>query len=397
MALQEAKRQVTHAKVGCFGGAGSGKTTFLSEMAIALSKEHHNSAPVAFFATEPGVDYVIPMFEREGVKLYVERSKAFKDLLNTVRDAQKMGCCALIVDSITHVWMEIVDAFCRERGISRPEFQHWRVIKGNWQEWANQYVNAPLHMLVAGRAGFEYEYEDGENGKKELVKGDSKMKAEGEFGYEADLLVELTSQMDKQEVRRNRKSGSGFKPKPEGKRMIHYALVRKSRVWDLNGKEFGWPDKTSYEPGDYKTVSECFKPFLNFLSIGESAGPVVDNSRTSDSMFSGGNGDGAYYRQKQQRTILLENLEETMKLLWPGTSEAAKKMKIKVAELLFGTRSWTEIQERVAFDILEVGVHALRDFEEKIKTEKAETEDGALNLLTNCRTSVLEAKAEEVF
>ncbi len=39
-------------------------------------------------------------------------------------------------------------------------------------------------------------------GKQQLIKGDSKMKAEGEFGYEADLLVEMTHSTDKVEKRR---------------------------------------------------------------------------------------------------------------------------------------------------------------------------------------------------
>lgn len=362
MALQEAKRQVTHAKVGAFGTAGSGKTTTLSELAIAVSKDLHNSAPVAFFATEPGVDYVIPMFEAEGIKLYVERSKAFSDLLATVRDAQKFGCCALVVDSITHVWVELVDAFCRKRNISKPEFQHWRVIKGDWAQWANQYVNAPLHIFVAGRAGFEYEYEENSDGKRELVKGDSKMKAEGEFGYEADLLLEMSATSDKAEQRKVRGKKAAQQAAP---RMVHNALVRKSRVWSLNGREFSFADQDRYNAGDYKKVSECFQPFLDFIRGGEAAGPVIDSSRTSEGMFDG-NGDGEYYRRQRDKQIAVETWQATMNAIWPGSDAASKRARAVVGESITGLRSQTAFENQ-PLDRIQDQVRVLLAFESVIK------------------------------
>lgn len=382
MALQEAKRQVTHAKVGAFGPAGSGKTTILSELAIAVSKQLHSSAPVAFFATEPGVDYVIPMFETEGIKLYVERSKAFKDLLTTVTEAQKLGCCALVVDSITHVWVELVDAFCRARNITKPEFQHWRVIKGDWAKWANTYVNAPLHIFVAGRAGFEYGYEtDDETGKKELVKGDSKMKAEGDFGYEADLLMELGAHSDKTEQRKARGK------KAASPRMVHTALIRKSRVWELNGKEFSWPDQDHYQAGDFAKVSDCFKPFIGFLSREAASGPVVDSSRTSEGMFDR-NGDSEYHRNRQQKTVAIEDWDATMAVIFPGQDAASKGMRAKVGEALTGVRSKTAF-EALPLDVLQRCALTLRCFEKRMKIDSPSTPEDVLGLVEMAKEDVM--------
>jgi hypothetical protein len=387
MSLQEAKRQVTHAKIGFFGGTGSGKTTTAAEIALGLSKDYHKGAPVAFFSTEPGVDYVIPMFEREGVKLFTERSKSFKDLLQTARDAVKLGCCALVVDSITHVWVELVDSFCRKKDISKPEFQHWRIIKGEWAEWANVYVNAPLHIIVAGRAGFEYEYEVNEDGKKELVKGDSKMKAEGEFGYEADLLVEMTAHSDKQEQRRAR----GKKQVAVAPRMLHTALVRKCRVWELNGKQFQWADKDRYEPGDYRLVTTPFKPYLDFLAIGTtSTAPIVDNTRNSDQLFDA-NGDSEYYNKQREKTIALEDWDATMSLLFPGQTAGEKRIRMLVSQEIFqGVRSRTEI-ERQQVEILQRGALTLREFENQVKkSEIPGTEEGWMSLLSVAKQVVEE-------
>lgn len=377
MALQEAKRQVTHAKVGAFGPAGSGKTTILSELAIAVSKQEGNK-PIAFFATEPGVDYVMPMFAAEGIKLYVERSKAFKDLLAAVDQAQKLGCCALVVDSITHVWVELVDAFCRAKSISKPEFQHWRIIKGDWAKWANLYVNAPLHIFVAGRAGYEYEYETDADGKKELIKGDSKMKAEGEFGYEADLLMELAAHSDKTEQRKARGKRNGNKPDATAPRMVHTALIRKSRVWELNGKEFSWPDQDRYATGDYAKVSDCFKPFLAFLATGDgNAGPVVDSTRTSDAMFDS-NGDGEYYKRQRSKQVAIEDWDATMTLLFPGQDAASKKIRAVIGEAITGVRSKTAF-ENLPLDKLQDCAVTLRALEKRIAGDKMpSTPEGVL-------------------
>jgi hypothetical protein len=53
-----------------------------------------------------------------------------------------------------------------------------------------------VHILIAGRAGKEYEYQENEAGKKELITTGTKFKAEGEFGYEPDILVELWNERE---------------------------------------------------------------------------------------------------------------------------------------------------------------------------------------------------------
>ena len=109
--LKKATIEQAAAKVGIFGRQGSGKTTTSALIALGLSKTYHKNAPVAFLDTENGSDYLVPIFEAEGVELLVVKSRAFADMKNALREAQGSGCCAYLVDSYTHPWRELTDTF----------------------------------------------------------------------------------------------------------------------------------------------------------------------------------------------------------------------------------------------------------------------------------------------
>jgi AAA domain len=362
MALKEANgMQAARAKVGAFGGTGSGKTTTLSLLAAGVSKEFHQGAPIAFYSTEPGVDFVKPIFEVEGIKLYEDRSKSFKDLLDAVKQAQQLQCCVLIVDSITHVWRELVDAYCAKRNISKPEFHHWKDIKAEWGKWTDLYVNAPIHIFVAGRAGNEYEYEVDERGKKELVKGDSKMKAEGEFGYEADLLIEMFSDADASMQRAVRKKNA---PRTHESRMSHTALIRKSRVWSLNGQQFQFPDEDGYKLNGYQAVFNAMLPYFQALNL-KSQHVGIDTSRNSESMISEDQG-GEWRQAKIRKEVVLEDIEGTMLLLLPGQDAKSKQYRLMILEQVFGHRGWTAVQNLNPMR-LQDGRDVLREFEVLVK------------------------------
>lgn len=376
MALKEAKEmQAARAKIGAFGNTGSGKTTTLSLLAAGMSKRFHGGAPVAFFSTEPGVDFVKPIFAAEGIQLFEERSKAFSDLIGTVKQAQTLGCEILIVDSVTHVWRELVDAYCKKRGVSKPEFHHWKDIKGEWSRWTDLYVNAPIHMLVAGRAGNEYEYEEDERGKKELVKGDSKMKAETEFGYEADLLIELFSDADLAATKARRKKGEASKIRDS--RMRHTALVKKSRAWALNGRQFFYDDRDTYAAGECMKVVDDFMPYFEMLNLG-GVHVGVNTDRNSEGAFDREHGS-EWLQNKRRKEVALEEITASLVMLFgAGRTDADKKNKLHVLEAVFGVRSWTAV-ENMGWWKLTDGRDQLKELETVFKQEGQPDSEDALN------------------
>jgi len=364
--LTQAKMEQAAAKIAGYGPQGSGKTATMVQLAIGLSLTFHQGAPVAFFDTEKGSDFAKILFDIEGVKLLRVKSRAFSDLLKVVKEAEQAGCCALLTDSMSHVWNELNDSFCRRKKIQRMEFQHWRELKATWREWTDAMLNSRLHMLIAGRAGKEYEYQENEEThKKELITTGTKMRAEGEFGYEPDVLFELwTERVD------------GAK---HGSNLIHKALVLKDRTWELNGQIFTWADRKKYKKDDWKLVYNDFAPYFACLDM---KGPhqAIQADRTSDEMFDR-NGDSEYYRNKKRRDVVMETLDATMGLLWPGQAAGDKRLRLLVGEKLFGVRSKTALEGQ-PLQRLEKGSLILQMYEQQVQGGSSpENEEGVLKLL----------------
>lgn len=133
--LNPASNEQAAAKVGIFGSTGSSKTTTGGLVTIGLSLTHCEGRPIAMMDTECASDFLLPIFCAEGVPLLTLKSKAFTDMLSALAEAERMRCATLIIDSVTHPWAELIDSYCRRKGISKPEFQHWKEIKQPWSEW----------------------------------------------------------------------------------------------------------------------------------------------------------------------------------------------------------------------------------------------------------------------
>jgi AAA domain len=371
--LMEVKNEQARAKVGLFGAQGSGKTTTAALLALGVSKTYHNNAPVAMMDTENGSDYLKPIFDVEGVKLFVAKSGAFADMTKVLKEAQEAGCCAFIMDSVTHTWRELVDAYCAKMADKyrqpdySPQFQDWNYIKKEWAVWTYAFLNAQLHCFVAGRAGNEYEYQINDKGKRELVKGDSKMKAEGEFGYEPSLLIEMDA--IRQELTAEHHGGS-FK---------HVAFVLKDRARTLNGKHFDFADMNHYSSGDWKKVWEPFAPFFAALNIDGTQRAM--SPATSADMFDD-MGDGEAAQRAKSRKIALEEIEALMgTVLWPGATTESKQIKSDVLCALFGVRSWTAV-EGMKLVTIEEGLFALQEYQRV--TEKPDGRESIVKAVSGC-------------
>jgi hypothetical protein len=381
MSTQPRTKQIVPAKVGFFGGTGSGKTTTAAEFALGLSINFHNRAPVYVYDTEPGWQFMRRMFSTEGVELIQIRERSFQGMRKHLKLAEKSGACVFAVDSMTHIWTELMQTFAKSSG--RVEFQHFNLIKKHWNEWTVEFLNSPLHGFALGRLGYEYDSQVNEDsGKKEIIKGDSKFKAGGgeSFGYEPHLLVEM-------ELSRNG-SHNG-----RGGKLLHTANILKDRTRILNGETYDFADVRGYKAGDYRLVFDTFLPHVEELQYTEGLSTI--SAATSSELKP--ESESEYFRGKQNREVAIEKIEAAMTLLFPGQSTDMKSLKIKVLEVLFGTRSWREISEQRPVEQLEYAVSVLGRYEVSAKRDKPSTEDGALNLLESCKATVNDEKAAEVF
>lgn len=366
--------QTAYGKIGFEGPPGSGKTTTAALLTVGISKEYYGGAPVVWVDSENGANFVRPIFVAEKVDLLVVPTKSLSTLIQAVAEAKKQGACALVPDSMTKFWTTLVSNYMKEHKIANYKhmLSHWAAVKDPWREWADLFVNCSLHTIACGRGGFEYDsidvIDEKGNVSTETVKGDYKMKGEGEFGHEPDVNIHFQSMTDPN-APKSVKTKRGKKGPIElvAPRKIHVATVQKGRVWQLNGKVFQWADRDTYKPGEYSDVLNCFRPYFEALNIGGAhqsvaagANPFATNGATN----------GSYLKKKK----LIETWDATMQIMFPGATSVMKHNRQFVGEKITGTLSKTAFSGQDV-EAIEFQVMHLNKLRERLKTEGIPAKD----------------------
>lgn len=343
MLLKPAQNQTAYLKAGILGFQGSGKTYTATRLASGLAKLSGKENPkVAFFDTEKGSDFFVKYFEQQGIQFDVAKSRTFVDLCAFMNEVEKGGYDVAIIDSVTHVWNELTDSYAKKKNRKNGLlFQDWSNIKGEWRRFTDAFINSKIHTIVLGRAGYEYDFNEDETGKKELVKTGTKMKAEGEFGYESDILLEMERVTT-------------------DKRSVNRCYVLKDRTDTMNGKIVDFP-----KFDDFKTV-------ISVLNIGgEHHG--IDTSRNSQDMFD--SPDYSFTEMKKQRDIALEELQGTLlELDLSGTAVKVQKERQTALQQAFGTFSKTEI-ENMTPQSIRSGIEAIKQLYDKTEVSSDDIKD----------------------
>lgn len=308
------------AKIGIYGGTGSGKTWTAALIALGIRALIKSKKPVYFFDTETGSDFVHEsLFKKHNVPLMQLKSRAFNDLLDAVREAEKGGA-VLIADSVTHVWEEFKRAYLKKTNQKFIQLWDWAKLKETWGEFTDLFINSDLHIIICGREASIYEQveeKQGNNVKKTAQKVGTKMKSESEQGYEPSLLL----QMEKVHLLNGEKDG----------RYARRCHVIKDRFNVVDSKDFDDP------------TFENFRPHIKLLNLGgQQLG--VDTERTSDANLFDGNGDGERQKRARRRTILCEEIQGLLTHYFPNTNAKEKKIKADIIFEVFKTRSWSAIE-----------------------------------------------------
>lgn len=317
--LKPAEKQTAYLKAGILGFAGSGKTFTASMLArgLALLEEQAGrKKPVAFFDTETGSDYSIDAFKNQGVQMIVAKTRAFSDLLDVVKESESQAS-VLIIDSITHVWTELVDAYMHKKNIDSLAVWDWNPIKTEWRQFTDLYLCSKIHIILCGRAAFTYDEWINEKGKKEIIKTGTKMRVESDMGYEPSLLFEMERIQPETNPR-----------KKKGSQWVHRATILKDRSDLMNGKTF---DNPSFKD---------FMPLIKALNLGGEHF-VLDTSRTSDAMIQ--SPDYSYEDKHKAQKIYSEEIEGELNSAFPGATAENKKIRMDIIEVVFSSRSWTRI------------------------------------------------------
>jgi hypothetical protein len=328
-------------KMGIYGDPGSGKTYTASQIAAGLARRIGN-APVLFLDTEGGSVWVRPIFEKAGVPFLVNRSRAYKDAKAAVAEAERLGGI-LIIDSITHFWEEIREAYLkakRERTRNpnaRLELPDWNHIKPEWGRFTALFLNSQCHIVLCGRGASVYEFIDREDDptKKDMIASGTRMAAEKGLGYEPSLLIEMAQKQTTAAGKR--------------KSITRIATVLKDRSDVLDGQRFE-------DPG-----FEDFLPHIEYLNVGggtSRTGYVAfDESRTSEGMFpTEGAGRDAY---AARRLVVLDDTKDLLLKHIPGQTQADKVRKMELMRRHFGC-GWVEAEELAPLERLKAGYARLK-------------------------------------
>lgn len=325
--FKPAEMQASFLKMGLLGFAGSGKTWTASLVAMglykaALKKEMaYAGRPVFFVDTESGSDYIVADFEAAEIPLMVLRTRAFSDLKDAMIEAER-DASVLIIDSISHFWIEFQEAYKAKKGRKRGlEFSDWSIVKQEWRKaFTEPYLNSNLHIIMCGRAAWEYDNYTDDAGKRQIEKSGVKMSAEKEMGFEPSLLVYMEHDTD-----------------PDTKKVSRKAIVMKDRFRVLDGKELPNP------------TFKSFVPHIEKLNWGGRQGGV-DTSRTSDHMIEPDHHDGRRF----DRDIVLEEIKNLLTKHF-GSSQDDKRKVLDLKEAAFGTASDTAIEKKLGLFDLQLG------------------------------------------
>jgi hypothetical protein len=317
--FKKATNGQAYLKMGLMGFAGDGKTYTATMIAIGMVELMRKRGlvmgdkPAMFLDTETGSDWVKPRFDEANIELMVAKTRSFVDLIEAVKEAEANGSI-LLIDSISHFWRVLCDEYATRRNRKRGlEFSDWAWLKSEWAKFTDLFVNSQAHIIMCGRAGFEYDFFEDDSGKKQLEKTGVKMKAETETGYEPSILV----LMEKHQA-------------IEDNRVWRTATVLKDRSTKIDGKTFDNP------------AFKDFLPHIEFLNLGGQQFSM-DATRDNAALFAD-DGTPKWQREKRAKEIALDEIAELLNKHHGGSTADAKRAKADWLEKAFSTRSWERIQ-----------------------------------------------------
>ena len=352
--LKEFGSGVGNFKGGLYGNAGSGKTFTATTFAIGIRKFLKLPGPIGFFDTETGAEFVdASVFKETGKHILGVKSRTLADAIDFIDACVKAKVSVAVIDSTTHIWEEVQKSYLLQLNEERRkknrapktqiEWQDRSQLNDIWQKFTDAYLNSDLHIIICGRAANIWEMSTNEEtGKKELNKVGTKMKTQSELAYEPSFLAE----MEREQVYEN-----GVQ------RIVRTMTVLKDRFQVLDGMTFQNP------------TFEAIKPHIERLIPG--AANTVDTTKQTP-MNVNSDGDTEWTAEKKQRVIFCEEIQNLITQHFPGQSAEEKRVKAEVVKEVFGTGSWTAVENMDAAK-LKLGLGSLTEKLSKLpKTEKKE-------------------------
>lgn len=324
-----------YARIAQLGLSGTGKTFSAVMLAFEIREKFGLTGPIGALDTENGFDFLRPIVKDvTGQPLLVIRTRNIDTWCTAIDRAAVRGDMVLIGDSVSHLWKQLCDGYLAQlqkkardrKWNSIPtelQFKDWNPIKQTWGLFVDRFMNAQVHQIMSGRAGWLWAMETNDRNKKELVKKDVKMRAEGEFEHEAGLSLLY------ERVRGNLETVAE-----------HVVTVRKDRTDRIMGQSFRFtPKKTNP-----RAICEFVRPHLDALKPSDFR-PVDINTTHNFGLDDMGN--SSRRRDDDDRKIAVEKLKAALVKKHPGQTAKARQARSDELLVCVGTTSWTEVETRI--------------------------------------------------
>jgi len=325
------------------GEPGTGKSWTAALVAIGLHKKIKSTKPIVLIDTEKASKFLIPLFKEHGIEAMVRETHSLADLVKAMKLCSDGYSDIVVIDSITHIWMDFQEAYKKKLNRQVFQIQDWMSIKSEWNKYFSiPLVQSPLHILATGRVSDRMEQEVDEDGRKEFTKTGVKMQAEKNAAYEFDVLV----LMERHELIQRKK-----------REVWRQSVVLKGRGNLLDGAVFKNPTYEDFAPAIEAIIKDPVAARFSYAE--QDAGELIKTEQ-----------DKRIWIQAKKRW--LEEIEGYLVSVWPSTSAAEKKNKTDALEYAFATRSWSAI-EAMQPEMLEDGFARVVEFgKQKIAEAKGE-------------------------
>jgi hypothetical protein len=221
--FRKAKPEQAALKIGLYGPPGSGKTMTALLVAEGLAKIKQKR--FAFVDTEHGTDFYAQHVAARHIHpepfdfdaLY---TRSLADTISAIRGLKEDQYCAVVVDSITHMWEAALQCYTGKlTKVGTIPMHAWGKIKKPYKDMMSYLLSSPLHVIICGRQKVVYE----ENEETEELQAIGvTMRAEGETPYEPHILIRMEAQ----------------KPKKTNEIGVVVAYAEKDRTGVLAGQSF---------------------------------------------------------------------------------------------------------------------------------------------------------------
>jgi hypothetical protein len=377
----------SYLKASFDGLNGSGKTGTVARLAVGIAIEYGNRAPVVVNDSEERWRFLKPtIFDVEKVPLVILPGKSLVDVRAGIASVEKRGACVWVDDQLTTPWMEGIREFSHPDGYL--PFDRRQQLMNQWEPIVDRFRYGRFHALCCGRLGFQWSNVEDDQGRMQLVQGDSKFNAGGgnNFGYEADLEVE----MKRKKVTRLLGKLIGKKTATSVQHVCQ--VVKDAASGILNGREFVF-DSTQglYKAGDYKPVLEAFRPYIDFMLKVEA--PVQQSQSSRDLLVSGKTPWAANESEKKK---LLEELDANLTMCFPtgeGKSKLAKMFRDLTLEYLNGFISWSRMEDECPVERLMRNVAIVKAVRLRIEAKDIPTDQASLQTLLDLSTEDVQGRS----